>query len=321
MPLICYQPKRFAAKTLYLIGEAVAAIDELVGQGYDLTVRQLYYLMIARDKFPDTWIDREYNLKHGLDPDTKNTMKNYKKFCGVVSDARRAGLIDWSAIVDRGRALQSWAFYRNPAHRMRSAANSYAIDLWKDQPRRVEVWVEKDALLGVLERVCSEYGVPYTSCKGYTSDSEIWAAAQRLREYRKNGQEPVVLQLSDHDSSGIDMERDISDRLYLFAREDIEVHRVAFTWDQVQEFNPPPNPAKETDPRFKQYQEKYGDDSWELDAIAPPDLHRIIGTAIESFRDDDLWTAAVRRQEKEREQLTLVADHFPQAVRLLTKAS
>lgn len=319
MPHICYTPRKFQGKTLYLISSADAIITELVTQGYDLTVRQLYYLMIARDLFPDTWIDRAYNLKHGLDPDTKNTLKNYKKFCGVVSDARRAGLLDWSAIVDRGRNLQSWASYPSAAARMRSAARTYARDKWGDQEYRVEVWVEKDALLGVFGQACMEVEVPYTSCRGYTSDSEIWAAAQRLRGYAENGQTPIVLQFSDHDPSGVDMERDIADRLYLFARREIEVRRIAFTWEQVQQFNPPPNPAKETDARFARYQEQYGDESWELDAIAPPDLATIIKNAVLDIRDEEQWEESVRLEDEEREGLTLLGENFDKAVRYVKK--
>jgi hypothetical protein len=317
MPRICYTPCNFQAKTQYLIAEADAMVTELMQQGYDLTVRQLYYLMIGRDKFPDTWIDTAYNLKHGLDPNTKNTLKNYKKFCGIISDARRAGLIDWTAIVDRGRNLQTFGSWTSPAHMMRSAANGYAIDKWADQPHRVEVWVEKDALLGVFGRACAALDVPYTSCRGYTSDSEIWAAAQRLRKYDENGQKPIVLQFSDHDPSGLDMERDIADRLYLFARREIEVRRIAFTWAQVQEFDPPPNPAKETDARFEKYQDEYGDSSWELDAIAPPDLATIIEEAVLAIRDEDLWQESEARESKEREELLLVSDNFHSAVKYL----
>lgn len=321
MPRICYTPCNFKQKTLYLISDADAIIDELVGQGYDLTVRQLYYLMIARDKFPDSWIDETYNRKNGLDPRTKNTIKNYKKFCGVISDARRAGLVDWDAIVDRGRNLSGWSSWDSPGARMTSAAHSFALDKWADQPRRVEVWVEKDALLGVFQKACSQYSVPFTSCRGYTSDSEIWAAAQRLRGYAKNGQEPLVLQFSDHDPSGLDMERDIADRLYLFARQEIEVRRIAFTWDQVQEFGPPPNPAKETDARFAKYSEEYGDDSWELDAIAPPSLSEIITNAIEEVMDQEAWSAAEAEEEKGREQLMLVGRNFNKAVRYLERGA
>jgi hypothetical protein len=319
MPRICYTPCNFRPQTLHLIAAAVGIIEELVGQGYDLTVRQLYYQMVARDLFPDSWVDVEYNRRNGLDATTKNTMKNYKKFCGVISDARRAGLIDWDAIVDRGRNLQGWPSWSSPGHRMRSAAASYNTDKWATQPHRVEVWVEKDALLGVFGQACAQYQVPHTSCRGYTSDSEIWAAAQRLRKYDEDGQPPIVLQFSDHDPSGVDMERDITDRLYLFARREVEVRRIAFTWAQVQEMQPPPNPAKETDPRHKNYEERFGNESWELDAIAPPELSQIIVNAIEDVLDRDAWDAAIAEEETGREELELVARNFPAAVRYVQR--
>jgi hypothetical protein len=83
------------------------------------------------------------------------------------------------------------------------------------------------------------------------------------------GQDVVVLHLGDHDPSGLDMTRDLRDRLSLYSRAAVDVQRVALNMDQVGVFNPPPNFAKESDKRFEAYRRQYGDQCWELDALPP----------------------------------------------------
>lgn len=306
MSKICYVPRNFRQDTLDIIGKANAVIVEYMAQGYKLTLRQLYYVFVSRDLFPDSWIDEAYNLKNGLPPDTKNTVKNYKHLGDIINDGRLAGLIDWQAIEDRTRNLQSHASWASPHSIVRACADQFTVDLWADQESHVEVFIEKDALIGVIEGVCTEFQVPYFSCRGYVSQSEMWEAAQRLKRYEKAGKDTVVVHLGDHDPSGIDMTRDIQDRLALFGST-VTVDRIALTWDQIQQYDPPPNPAKTTDARYAKYQEQFGDDSWELDALEPRVMADLIRAAVQARIDDDYWQAALARQQQGRGQLTLVS--------------
>ncbi len=224
MPKIAYIEKNFRQATLETIKTANAIIEEYAAQGFDLTLRQLYYQMVARGYI-------------------ENSLRSYKNFGNVVNDARLAGLVDWGHIVDRTRNFRANGHFRNPGDIMRAAVNSYQVDKWERQRFRVEVWVEKEALKGIIDRVCRPLDIPYFACKGYTSQSEMWAAARRLMHWRDRGQTPIILHLGDHDPSGIDMTRDIFDRLALFAGE-MQVDRLALNWNQVEQYNPPPNPAK-----------------------------------------------------------------------------
>jgi hypothetical protein len=285
---ICYVKKRFSTKSQKMIAVANAIIAEYQAGGYALTLRQLYYQFVARDVIP-------------------NSQKEYKNLGSIINDARLAGLIDWEAIEDRTRNLRSEPHWRNPAGVIKSAADGYGIDLWSDQPNRVEVWVEKDALVGVLERPCSELDVAYFSCRGYTSQSELWGAAQRHMAYERKDQEVFVIHLGDHDPSGIDMSRDIQDRLGLFGAGTI-VRRIALNMDQVEEHEPPPNPAKMTDARFAGYSAKYGDESWELDALEPKVLDALIRENIEELMDRELWDARWHQQEEDRKLLTAASE-------------
>ncbi len=243
MPEICYLFKKFRSATLGIIVKANDIIAEYQAQGFCLTLRQIYYQMITRDLFPESWIDLVYNAKHGLPPGTKNTLKNYKRLGDILNDGRLAGLIDWEAIEDRTRALQSNPHWSSPGQIVRACARGFRFDLWSDQDHYCEVWIEKEALAGVIEGICTELDVPFFACKGYTSQSEMWVAAQRLIKKENAGKETIIFHLGDHDPSGIDMTRDITDRLELF-ESTVEVRRIALSMSQIDKYNPPPNPAK-----------------------------------------------------------------------------
>jgi len=316
MSKICYLPRNFRPDTLEIIAKANVVIVDYQQQGFKLTLRQLYYQFIARDLFPESWIDEEYNRKNGLPPDTKNTMKNYKHLGDIINDGRLAGLIDWLAIEDRTRNLQSHASWASPYSIVRACADQYTVDLWADQANHVEVWIEKEALIGVIEGVCTEFQVPYFACKGYTSQSEMWEAAQRLKRHEKAGKDTVLIHLGDHDPSGLDMTDDIAKRLAMFGST-VTVDRIALTWEQIQQYTPPPNPAKTTDARYAKYQEQYGDDSWELDSIEPQVMADLIREAVQSHIDQDYWDIAVERQDTGRAQLNTISRKWDSVVEFL----
>lgn len=290
----CYVPKSFARKHVALIDHANAIIEQYQAQGFVLTLRQLYYQFVARDLLA-------------------NTQRNYKMLGSVVSDARLAGKISWTAIEDRTRSMQKRSHWEDPAGVIDSAANSYGKDLWRGQSQRVEVWIEKDALTGVIERPCTEWDVPYFACKGYTSMSELWRAAIRHKDY---GVPVTVLHFGDHDPSGIDMTRDVQDRLRTFGAP-TEVVRMALNMDQVREFNPPPNPVKATDSRHNGYRDAFGDECWELDALEPTVIDRLIRDEIGERVDTKKFRAEQRKQETERELLREASNRWDEVEDML----
>jgi hypothetical protein len=290
MPCICYTPKDFTRDHRNLITLANQIITDYKGQGFDLTLRQLYYQMVARDI-----ID--------------NTEKSYKRLSSILNDARLAGLVDWLGIIDRTRGMRGVTHWRDPAEIVRSTAYNYAIDKWADQKNRVEVWVEKDALVGIVGSACSKWDVDFFSCRGYTSASEMWVAAQRLEQYVQAGQTPVILHFGDHDPSGRDMTRDIIARLQLFMG-GVEVQRLALNMDQIEKYNPPPNPTKLTDSRSNTYVAEFGHNSWELDALEPHVLVSLIETNVRTFLDETKWANAVDREEKDRRILEATSSNW-----------
>ena len=361
MARIRYIDKKFSPASQKIIAMANRICVEYQQQGYDLTLRQLYYQFVARGLIP-------------------NKQTEYKRLGSIINDARLAGQLDWDFIVDRTRNVRSVSHWDSPEDIVRSCAKQFAIDRWENQDIHVEVWIEKDALVGVIERVCQINDVSFFACRGYVSQSEIWGAANRLREKIEAGKRVLVLHLGDHDPSGIDMTRDIEDRLRMFiegdiksahgiqvldavveayfegddseeewaidlklwseeehidpdgsnwsdwpdsARQhtakvwtdtlpkiDLEIRRIALTWDQVQQYNPPPNPAKLTDSRADGYIADYGYESWELDALDPATINDLIQNEIDDERDPDLWDEACDEQAEHRKKLKAVADDW-----------
>ena len=295
MPKICYVNKNFNHQSRTYIELANEIIEDYLTQGFTLTLRQLYYQFVSRDIVP-------------------NTERSYKNLGSLINDARLAGLVDWNHLEDRTRNVRSNAHWNNPAEIVEACAQQFRHDKWRGQRYRPEVWIEKDALIGVIAGICRELDVPYFSCRGYTSASEMWAGGMRLLQHKKAKQTPIIFHLDDHDPSGLDMTRDIQDRLSLFTRGAVQMKRLALNMDQIRELNPPPNPAKTSDARFLAYRNKYGDESWELDALEPNALVTLVRDAIHEIRDEGAWNEATRAEDSDKGNLGMVAENWDDIV-------
>ncbi len=302
MPRICYVPRRFSGESHATIEQANRIFAEYQSAGFVLTLRQLYYQFVSRDLLA-------------------NNMQSYKRLGSVINDARLAGMVDWELMEDRTRSLKSQPAWQDAPSIVAACAAQFRIDKWNGQPMRPEVWIEKDALAGVFERVCHELQVPYFSCRGYTSQSEMWVAGQRLRGYKQNGrQTPIIFHFGDHDPSGIDMTRDIEDRLNLFGAGGVcvvDLRRLALNMDQVDQYGPPPNPAKITDSRAEGYIKRFGHESWELDALQPEVLSSLVRDSVLSVRDNALWEEALKREEAHKKELKSVSDDWFKIIKKL----
>lgn len=327
MARIKYATVKMGPDRLRVVDQATEICEGYAAQGLSLTLRQVYYQFVAR----------------GL---MENKQTNYKRLGEILNDARMGGLFDWDFLIDRTRNLVDLSHWDSPAAIIKGSARGYRTDLWKPQKQRVEVWIEKDAGIGVIEAVCQANDVPYFSCRGYTSASELWAAAQRVGDRIRHGERVTILHVGDHDPSGLDMTRDMQKRMATFIYTDwfrefggssnfraiaqsmregmrlvggtitdtqapYRIKRIALTIEQVEEYQPPPNPAKTTDSRFERYAEETGlDESWELDALDPFVLQDLIHSEIEAVRDADLWERTERKQEVERALLTKVSEKW-----------
>jgi hypothetical protein len=285
MSKYAYKNVKFKPKSLELIDQCNEIIEDYLGQGLRLTLRQLYYQLVTRNIIT-------------------NEEKSYKNLSSLVSDARLSGKMDWDAIEDRVRRPRTPGEFQDLRHLVETALLAYRLPRWKGQDYYAELWVEKDALAGVLEPLGSRYHVTLMVNRGYSSQSAMYESANRFIENTDYGRrQPILFYLGDHDPSGEDMVRDIRDRLEMFGVEGLEVRKIALTTPQVQEHNPPPNPAKLTDPRAKDYIEKHGASSWEVDALPPNALADIVKGSFDEILDHDAMEEVKDQEEKDKESL------------------
>jgi len=262
----------------------------IAGYSMPLTLRQIYYRLVAGGLIP-------------------NNRSNYNQLSSQLVIARERGDVDDDRIVDRSRSVEDMSF--DGAEGFISACRStlethYLKRLWDSQPFYVEVWVEKDALSQVIANAVDGFNTVVAPSRGYSSYSYLMEAANRIKAYSE-GKQPLILHFADHDPSGLDMSRDLQDRLnrYYKSTPSITVARIALTFNQVNSFNLTPNPVKAADGRSPAYVEKYGDKCWELDAIEPSQLVQICQAAVaKCIVDLEGWKTLKAQDEKERSALT-----------------
>jgi len=257
-------------------------IEEYSRQGYRLTLRQLYYQLVSRDII-------------------SNSLKEYAKLSKLLVEGRMSGIVDWDAIEDRIRVPFVPYWVQDVAHAIEDTIEQYRLDRMDDQEVYIEVWVEKDALSGVLRRITSHYHINLMVNRGYSSCTAMHDASERIKD-KQDEKVCYILYLGDHDPSGVDMVRDIEDRLAEFGAE-VHVVRIALTQEQIKKYNPPPNPAKITDPRAKDYISKFGNTSWEVDALNPDILHKIIRSSVEELIDADKFNDKLEQEKKDKKKL------------------
>lgn len=321
MPRQRFRTINFHATTQERIDQLTSILDEYGDQ--QLTARQCYYQFVAR----------------GL---LANTERNYKMITKLITDARYAGIVDWDQIEDRGRPPRSPNQFDDLSDLVETALRAYRLPRWKGQQTYCELWVEKQALAGVLEPLASRFHVTLMVNKGYSSASAMKQSADRMRAAQgvdsdafnkwlaafhadapdderskaytthakrgeqyvtENTRDVVLFYLGDHDPSGKDMVRDIRERLEEFGVWRLTVKHLGLTMPQIKRFKPPPNPTKLTDSRAKEYIKEYGNQSWELDALPPRELNNLVETAFKATIDQPMMDVIIKREERDRKRL------------------
>jgi len=283
-----------------IIDAANNALDEL--RGFEPTLRSVYYNLVT------------YKI-------IENKQTEYKRLGDILTKARNAGLVDWRAFEDKGRVLDRPYFQEEPSVVLSDIHTLINFDMWARQDVYVEVWVEKQAQEGVVRRACDEFRVPWLSCKGYLSATAAYNAGKRFRRAANyDNKRPVLIHLGDHDPSGIDMTRDNGARIEKYGElYDIEVNRIALNMDQVEKHNLPPDPAKLSDSRAKEYIADHGERSWELDALKPQTLLPIIKNAIKGYIDPEIWEQTKQEEREIRNALRWIGENPDEAIELVER--
>lgn len=291
----------FKSATLDVINQANEIIEEYQADGFDLTLRQLYYQFVSRDLIP-------------------NSQKSYSRLGDIISNARLNGDIDWRAIKDRTRELHENLHFNCPAEAIENISEWYKIDTRADQETYIECWVEKEALAGVVARICKKIDIPFFACRGYVSQTAMYEASKRFQKIQDyHYKNTIILHLGDHDPSGIDMTRDIEERLNLIFGIPVEIKRIALNMPQIEKYNPPPNPAKLTDSRVGGYLRKYGNQSWELDALDPKTITALIEREANKYTDIEKRNRLISILKEEKELLVKCSTHWEEITKYLNK--
>lgn len=287
-----YTEAKLSKKSLNMVDRINTIIENYLAQGFHLTVRQLYYQLVARDIIP-------------------NTLQSYKSITGLVNDARMCGLIDWDAIEDRTREVWQRSRWASGENIIEVCASQFHMDMWENQDTRVIVAVEKEALAGVMQKVCQDLDLPLLAARGYPSVTVLRdLALNTIRPTLRADQKVRILHLGDHDPSGIDMTRDLNKRLSVFVGGDWKLKRIALNMDQIKELDLPENPAKSTDSRFQNYVERFGDFSWELDALEPQRLVDLVRSHTEPYIDREKWRQRFAEIQGHKDKLRWISNHY-----------
>lgn len=292
-----------------------------------LTVRQIYYLLVSNKVL--------YHEKHDYTTfDSKMTewregRTPIKKRGKIIGYRERPVELDWQMIEDRARHVYNYDVgFVDIQHYINCKIKSleemdYNKRMWLNQPKHVEVWVEKDAMFSVFSPICKKYKVPLYTCRGYSSITHLLEALNRFPDNKTS----VILHFGDFDPSGIYATESLREKLNYYNRKffnntrKVEVKRVALTAKQIIRLQLTPNEdldKAKKDPRFQitRYATKYPfaavDPSrrkykiWELDAIEPATLQKILRAAIKKEIDKNIWMQTKRVEETERLRLRLI---------------
>jgi hypothetical protein len=242
-------------------------LEEYKSQDLILTLRQLYYQLVSADIIP-------------------NLPSEYSKLSILLGKGRMAGIVDWDSIEDRVRVPKIPYNADCVSDALNDIISQYRLDRMRDQNVYIEVWIEKDALSGIISKVTNKYHCRLMVNRGYSSITAMHDAAIRFKRQKNGyGKTGYIIYLGDHDPSGMDMVRDIGTRLKEFGV-NVDIIHAALLDEQIQKYNPPPNPAKVTDPRADKYIAKYGRTSWEVDALKPNVLMNIVDKEIQQMIDN-----------------------------------
>ena len=291
---------RWKADTYELLAHCRNITEEYMKMKIKITLRQLYYDLVSTNVIPN----------HDV---------VYKRISSLLTDARYLGLIDWSAIEDRNRPHRMHMEWENTHDAIQFIISRFRLPRWSDQEYYLELFTEKDALSSIIQPVCDNWHIRFNVNKGYSSASIMYQLGKRIaKKIEEEEKEVILIYIGDHDPSGLDMVRDIDKRIIEFLEEGdfcydsnmFHIRHIALTMDQVKELNPPPNPAKITDPRAKWYIQKYGKTSWEVEALKPKYLMNLVNIEIQRYVNNKKYDSWIKQEEEEKQDMRNFAKQY-----------
>ncbi|MHB1546840.1 MAG: toprim domain-containing protein [bacterium] len=229
-----------------------------------------------------------------------NNRNEYQRLSGALVYARQEGIIPWEWIEDRTRQPRTVSMWADLPDFFESVKSAYRKDVWESQENYIVVWVEKDALSGIFQRVVNQYGVTLVVGRGYNS----WSIKKDLSDIFESYNKPaVVLYFGDFDPSGEDIYRDLEDSFSFFQISLKKIEKVSLTKEDIIKYKLPPDFAKKSDTRAKSFIEKNGDMAVELDALPLQVLQEKIKASIEKYMDITELQNVLNQQKAEQVEI------------------
>jgi hypothetical protein len=266
----------------------IAQAKSILAEESPMTIRQLFYRLVSIAAI-------------------ENSRKDYQRVSTAMTKARNDERIPFDAIVDRSRPEYMPNVFEDAADYADVVSNGYRKDYWEIQPNRVEVWCEKDSIIGSIEDLTNKLGVMVRVARGFLSTTKAHALAGAIK---KNHKPMTIFYLGDHDPSGRVIETDMYERIHSYGAE-FTIKRLAIFATDIAKFKLPPLRVKESDSRAASFLRRYSNRCVELDALPPTELRRRIEEAITAMLDRDLWDRAVIVEEAELASIRQIVERWP----------
>ena len=264
------------------MSELLAAIQGILrGEDGQITIRHLFYRLVGQRLI-------------------EKIEKAYKSLCAHLSRWRRLEEIAWSAFADNTRWHIRQPTFEGVEDALKNTVENYRRNLWATQPFYIEVWVEKDAIAGIVAGTANSWGVPVFVCRGFASLSSLYGAANTFRAANAAGKTGIIYHLGDFDPSGVAAGESVKRALRDDFKVDVQFIRLAVTREQIQRLRLPTRPVKTSDSRAKKWR---GGECVELDTMPPAEIRRLVEDSITQHIDRRQWQAMKRTEEMERESL------------------
>ncbi|KKN95779.1 hypothetical protein LCGC14_0176480 [marine sediment metagenome] len=282
---------RKGTKKWGLIQSAKLVTDQYAKAGMKLTLRQIYYRLVAAEVIP-------------------NVKASYQSLGKALTDARKNRIIDPEVFEDRTRTSEMEtdnvyvmeSMWKSWIEDLENKVNGYEIDRWAWQRNKVFVVLEKQALQSVFAAMCDKLGVTLIVNRGYNSYTQIYEIAKQIKEKAmkevpRNAKNMVFLTFGDHDPSGRDIMRNFQQQL-----NDEEIYgrfkHCSLTLEQIEQYDLPPAYVKREDARAKKFIREFGDAMVELDALEPAVLQQLVKDEVDKFFDFDAYNDDILTHQK-----------------------
>jgi hypothetical protein len=280
-------PIKRARRTKAAVAAIRDAIIKVIEDDPPMTVRQVFYQLVARDAIEKT--EEQY----------------HQTVIRLMTEMRLDGELPFDWVVDESRRVRITQTFDNLADAVAHTAKFYRRSALAQSPDYVQIWLEKDALAGVLWDITSDYDVPLMVSRGMPSLTFLYGSAQEIYQAAEQGKQTYIYQFGDHDPSGVLIPKTIERRLHEMCRDRFDcpppiVERTALTEEQIEEFDLPTRPTKR---RGNNHARGFVGDSVELDALPPRELRAMVTEVIERHVSPTTTMVLRAAEESERELL------------------